>query len=82
MSDADAVKRNNNKVPSPGKSRASSVLWKQINVLLVATEVAAHRDSWLFALAMVHNVEVRGDALSERASKAVFALSSMISTLD
>ena len=65
-----------------GKSRASSVPWKLVGVLLVAAEVTAHRDSWLFALAMVHNVVVKAAALSERASEAAFALSSMISNLD
>ena len=46
---------------------------------LVAAEVTAYRDSWLFAFAMVHNVEVGGVALSDRASEAAFALSSLIS---
>ena len=53
-------------------SRALSVLWNLVGVPLVAAEVTAYRDSWLFALAMVHNVEVGGVALSERASEAAF----------
>jgi hypothetical protein len=60
-------------------SRASRVLWDLVGVPLVAAEVSSYRNSWLFALAMVHNVEVGGLDLSDRASEAAFALASLIS---
>ena len=44
-------------------SRASSVLWNLVGIPLVTAEVSAYRDSWLFALAMVHNVEIGGITL-------------------
>ena len=60
-------------------SRASRVLWDLVGVPLVAAEVSSYRNSWLFALALVHNVEVGGLDLSDRASEAAFALTSLIS---
>ena len=60
-------------------SKASSVPWNVVGVPLVAVEVTTYKDSWLLALAMVHNVAVGGVALPERASEAEFALSSLIS---
>ena len=58
------------------------MLYDLVGVPVVAAEVSSYRNSWLFALAMVHNVEVGGLDLSDTASEVAFALASLISHTD
>jgi len=49
-------------------SRASKALFELTNVPLVASEVSAYRNGWLFAVAMLWDIGLNGD-LSDRAAE-------------
>ena len=54
-------------------SRASRALFELTSVPLVASVVSAYRNAWLFALAMLWDIDLNVD-LSDRAAEAAFAL--------
>ena len=63
-------------------SRASRVLYELIGIPLVSSQVDAYRDSWLFSLSIIWNVEAVALNLCDRSAEAAYALAGLLCAED